>query len=119
MEKEKIYDTQISPLMTQIIEIAQANHIDFIASFELGLVKDKDYDEDDRGVVPLHCSTYINDAKVPRLIFMDMARQADLNMDALILGLIRYGREHGNQSSILMQKLGVPLISDSQDSEVK
>lgn len=35
MNKEEIYDSQISPLMTQIIAIAQQNGISMIASFAI------------------------------------------------------------------------------------
>jgi len=35
MNKEQIYDQQIAPLMTQIIEICQKNGIAMIASFDI------------------------------------------------------------------------------------
>lgn len=35
MNKEQIYDNQISPLMRQIIEICQANGIAMMASFDI------------------------------------------------------------------------------------
>lgn len=35
MSKEAIYDAQIAPLMDQVISIAQANGIAFVASFAL------------------------------------------------------------------------------------
>ncbi|AIP31891.1 hypothetical protein DR64_789 [Paraburkholderia xenovorans LB400] len=35
LNKEQVYDTQISPLMAQIIEICKANKIPFIASFSI------------------------------------------------------------------------------------
>ena len=49
MSTEKVYDEQINPLMTQIIEICQANNIHYIASF--GLV---DEDGDDIGCTSTH-----------------------------------------------------------------
>lgn len=36
MNKEEIYDSQISPLMLQIIEICKAEGIAMIASFDIG-----------------------------------------------------------------------------------
>ncbi len=35
MDKEQIYDEKISPLMDQIIAIAQEHKIDFVASFAI------------------------------------------------------------------------------------
>jgi hypothetical protein len=35
MSKEEIYDSQINPLMAQIIEICQKNNIPFVMSFQL------------------------------------------------------------------------------------
>lgn len=115
--KEQIYDEKIHPLMTQIIEICQDAGIDFIASFELGLVPST-VDGEDRTVVPLHVQTYINKAQVPRLIFMDMARQADLNMDSLIIGLMKYARRHGNHSSMCLHQLGIKVGTPADSSVV-
>lgn len=52
--KEDIYDEQISPLMSQIIEICKENDIAIAATFELDQNPD---DPDDY----LHCSTVITD----------------------------------------------------------
>ncbi|WP_407310550.1 hypothetical protein [Desulfosporosinus sp. SB140] len=43
-DKEQIYDEQIAPLMTKIIEICQVNDIQMLASYFL---KDKTEDEED------------------------------------------------------------------------
>jgi hypothetical protein len=42
MNKEQIYDEQISPLMTQIIEACQANKIAFVACFSIPNDEDPD-----------------------------------------------------------------------------
>jgi hypothetical protein len=42
MNKEQIYDEQISPLMAQIIAICQANKIAFLASFSIPNEEDPD-----------------------------------------------------------------------------
>lgn len=36
MDKEKIYDDQIAPLMAKIIEVCKANHIAHVCSFCIG-----------------------------------------------------------------------------------
>lgn len=102
--KEEVYDAQISPLMTQIIEIAKTNGIDFIASFELGVTNTEEAED-----VPLHCHTLVNQGRATRLTFMDMARQADSNADALIIGLLKYAQKYGNESSAYLHRLGVPV----------
>ncbi|WP_124083789.1 hypothetical protein [Burkholderia gladioli] len=35
MDKEQVYDEQISPLMAQILAIAKEHKIDFVASFSI------------------------------------------------------------------------------------
>ena len=50
-EKEKIYDEQISPLMTEIIKICKENKIAFFANYRLGF--DEEAGED------LLCTTSI------------------------------------------------------------
>lgn len=42
MNKEQIYDEQISPLMTQIIEICEKNNIGMLADFEIPNDEDSD-----------------------------------------------------------------------------
>lgn len=42
--KEKIYDNQIAPLMTEIINICQENKIAFIASFSTSTGRPEDKD---------------------------------------------------------------------------
>ncbi len=51
MTTEQIYDEQISPLMTQIIEICRANGISMIASFAIASETDSD----------LRCTTHLLD----------------------------------------------------------
>lgn len=47
MNKEKIYDEQVNPLMAQIIAICRANKIAFVASFHVPNEEDPD----------LHCTS--------------------------------------------------------------
>jgi hypothetical protein len=42
MNKEQVYDDQVSPLMSQIIEICKTNKIAFIASFSIPTEEDAD-----------------------------------------------------------------------------
>lgn len=60
MNKEQIYDDQISPLMQQIIAICQENSIAFFADFELG------HDEggpEGQDATNLRCTTIIGAEK--------------------------------------------------------
>lgn len=60
MNKEQIYDTQINPLMAQIIAICQANKISMLATFAIPTPEDAD----------LHCTTRTPDetGKLPSQI---------------------------------------------------
>lgn len=42
MNKEQVYDEQIAPLMTQIIEICEKNNIGMLADFEIPNDEDSD-----------------------------------------------------------------------------
>ena len=42
MDKEQIYDEQISPLMTKIIEICKEHKIDMLATFAIPTEGDED-----------------------------------------------------------------------------
>jgi hypothetical protein len=42
VNKEQIYDEQISPLMAKIIEVCKANKIAFLASFSIPTEQDED-----------------------------------------------------------------------------
>ena len=42
MNKEQVYDEQIAPLMTQIIEICEKNNIGMLADFEIPNDEDPD-----------------------------------------------------------------------------
>ena len=112
--KEAIYDEQIASLMKQIIEIAKAHGIDFIATFELGLVPDGE--EEERAVAPLHVVTYVNPGNHMRLRFMDYACQAGNNADALIIALMQHARRYGNESSAALQILGIPCGTKGENN---
>jgi hypothetical protein len=63
MNKEQIYDEQIAPLMTQIIEVCQKHGIAMISSFEVP----NDIDTD------LRCSTHLAD-ETGKYPFADVCR---------------------------------------------
>lgn len=57
---EAIYDAEIAPLMAQIIDICQKNHIPMVASFNFAHGRNPDEpDRDD------FCSTYLHDGLDP------------------------------------------------------
>lgn len=58
MNKEEIYDSQISPLMLQIIEICKAQGIAMVASFDIGHDGTGPNGEDCQGLV---CSSLTPD----------------------------------------------------------
>lgn len=60
MNKEQIYDSQINPLMAQIIEICKANQIAMLATFDIPNEEDAD----------LACTSHLPDetGKLPERI---------------------------------------------------
>ncbi len=60
MNKEEIYDSRISPLMLQIIEICKAEGIAMIASFDIGHEGEGPNGEDCTGLV---CSSLTPDGE--------------------------------------------------------
>lgn len=94
--KEEIYDEQIAPLMTQIIDICRAHKIKLHASYEL--------DGD------MMCTTYLDHGEpspVP-LRLMYYASQAGSNVDAFMGAVKRDAQEYGH-TSIALELLGVPV----------
>ena len=68
MNKEEIYDSQISPLMLQIIEICKAQGIAMMASFAIGHDGEGPNGEDCTGLV---CNTLLPDGDgEPYPVFM-------------------------------------------------
>ncbi|WEJ19314.1 hypothetical protein N0B28_13470 [Pseudomonas sp. SD17-1] len=59
MNKEEIYDSQISPLMQQVIQIARGNGIAMIASFAIG---HEDGGPDGEDATRLTVTTHLPDA---------------------------------------------------------
>lgn len=59
-DKEKVYDEQISPLMTQIIQVCRDHKIQMLASFHLREeIGDPDLDDKPEHERDLVCSTYL------------------------------------------------------------
>jgi len=84
-DKEKIYDEQISPLMTKIIEICQANDIQMLMSFYL---KEKTASDDDMYctscLIPNKGSKYLLDAQ--RVIMENYTVQKPFFMAMTVTG---------------------------------
>ena len=95
MSKEEVYDKQIAPLMTRIIEICQAHKIKMHASFEL-----------DEGLM---CTTNLNHGETSpvALRLMLYASKAGDNFDAFMSAVRRDAAEYGH-TSIALELLGVP-----------
>lgn len=55
MNKEQIYDSQISPMMAEIIKICKANNIPMLASFYLPNDEDPD----------LYCTSFLSRDECP------------------------------------------------------
>jgi len=60
-ERERIYDEELSPLMTKIIEVCREHDIPLVFSCQLNddRVGDADVDEEGEPVGPFFCTTFI------------------------------------------------------------
>jgi hypothetical protein len=93
--KEEIYDGQVAPLMTRIIEICQAHKIKMHASYELdgGMMCTTNLHHGEPSPVPLRLMLY--------------ASKAGNNIDAFMGAVKRDAAEYGH-TSIALELLGVP-----------
>ena len=105
MEKEKIYDDLINPLMAKIIAICKDNDIPFFTTFQFsddGFCTSCKYDKTSHPVVA----------------FYEAIRQCieenGVNIDKFIMWVMREARVKGHSSLILTQ-LGVPTGKDGED----
>lgn len=107
MNKEHIYDSQIAPLMTQIIAICKASGIALHADFELDIPEDSAY--------PMHCLTHLlgNAGISARMRMQDAAARCGGNVDKFIWWLKKDAAEHGH-SSIELSLMGVPLTPNPE-----
>lgn len=91
--KEKIYDEQISPLMTQIIKICKENDIGMFASVEISDSLSED------------CLTKINPNKSMRIdmlhILSRCGEEDSVNIDKFLMNI---HRKYDNKSSLYMAR---------------
>ena len=100
MSKEKIYDEQIFPLMTQIMEICKNNKIPMFATFEYNkdefytsLIRKKEYS-------PHYLFTYYD-------VLSRCGEKKGVNIDKIIMWMIKEARRVGKHSSICLNQLGI------------
>ena len=98
--KEKIYDEQIFPLMTQIIEICQKNKIPMFSTFEYNknefcksILREDDYS-------PHYLFSYLE-------ILSHCVEQDGINVDKLIMWIVKEAERVGKHSSIYLKKLNI------------
>lgn len=94
MEKEKIYDTQIAPLLLQACKICQDNGLPFIAVVE--------YTEGEHGR-----TEYLGKAPGIGMLMLSWAAHARDNIDRLIQSAVNHAKIHGH-GSIFLTMLKVP-----------
>lgn len=87
-EREEFYDREIAPTLLELARKCQDNGLSFVAEVE--------WWPGEGGTT----AAIAADASVtPRMVHM--AARARGNVDALVIGLQRYGREHGHNSVVL------------------
>jgi len=105
MEKEKIYDDQINPLMAQIIAICKKHEIPFFATFQ--------YSDDG------FCTSYkYGKTSHPVIAVYEAIRQCigdnGVNIDKFMIWVMRGARERGH-SSLILTRLGIPTGKERAD----
>lgn len=93
-EREAFYDAEVAPALKALAERCQSNGMSFLAVVE--------WEPGEQG------RTFYQSAPSGLGIrFADAAAQANGNVDGLIMGIMKYAREHGH-NSICLHQLGVP-----------
>ncbi len=97
---EKIYDEQIFPLMTQIMEICKKNKISMFATFEYNknefctsLIREEDYS-------PHYLFIYYD-------VLSHCGEKDGVNIDKIIMWMIKEAGRVGKHSSICLNQLGI------------
>ena len=96
INKEKVYDTQIAPLMAKIIEICKSEQIPMFAEFQyadLGFCTTCIYPDVDGRNVTTKLYNVLSGCRISE----------GINIDAFILHI---ARNYDNKSSIVMRMLG-------------
>jgi hypothetical protein len=105
---EKVYDEEISPLMTKIIEVCNREKIPMFAEFQYA----------DDGM----CKTHLNHDGHPLFHHLEVLTrcrcEGGLNVDNYIMWLQRHAREHGH-SSVCLKLLGVPESPDKSNDNIE
>lgn len=97
-DHEDVYDAQIAPLMTQIIDVCKAHDLPMSATFEYATRK--------------YCSTHLPfDTGSLLMRVMGWAQRCDIgergwNVDAFLMAFVAYAKEHGH-TSMYLSLLGV------------
>lgn len=99
MNQEEIYDQQIAPLMSQIIEICKQNEINCHATFYL--LQENDESEEPTRV---WCTTHLPFNAPAGIRLMEYLATSRGNLDIFLTACIRDGELHGHESAFL-QKL--------------
>lgn len=98
LDNEAIYDQEIAPLMSQIIDICKKHQIPMFATFEYAPGS--------------FCDTFLPDETGKNSITFQMiiwAARSRGNGDRLIQGMMSHAKKHGNESvflGILLEKFG-------------
>jgi hypothetical protein len=105
-EKEEIYDQEIAPLMTQIIETCRAHDIPLHATFYLGFVPVEESEEPGEMYVTTHLPGK-PDSPVPFRL-MRYAADSLSNFDSFIFR-VKWDAEENGHTSVALQMFGVPV----------
>lgn len=92
---EAIYDAKIAPALKRVMEICAKEGMGMLAVVEFG-----------KGEIGR--SEVAPQGSCMEMHITRMAARCHGNIDALIMGIMKYARAHGH-SSIFLKQLGVPL----------
>jgi len=98
---EQFYDAEVAPILMELAAKCEERKLSFFTVVE--------WAPGEQGR-----TTSLQSGHGLGIKFAHAAAQANGNADALIMALIRYGREHGH-NSVCLSQLGVPpTLSDTQ-----
>ena len=122
-DKEKIYDEQISPLMSQIIEICKEHKIPLFANFGFDPVP---HIEDEKGRYPADsCNTcLIGEEYDSHWVFdhfaaVNQCRSSNkgVNIDKYLMWIEKEVKKLGSHGSIYLSQMGISQITGKRKED--
>jgi len=99
MSLEQVYDSEISPLVLQIIEICKQNNLPFFMEFDL---------DGDMSCKSSSVPTENNMVRMHDVVSQCLENNNSFNLDKFLFWIVREAQQKGH-SSVFLSRLDIPL----------